>query len=142
MKRLIDLNPADLDRSAIWRYAGETDETALVRATERSELSEAEGGLFIARTQFALGNGAQHVGFCSPGKEPTLDQLQPVIITPSGPVYFWFEEPPSQESLRAQWARLGVGREDVFPVHFRCTAAVDGKFVTGIIEADDLTGAA
>lgn len=142
MKRLLDLKPADLERSAIWRYAGETDETALVRATERSELSVADSGLFIARTQFALGNGAQHVGFCSPGRETTLDYLQPVIVTASGPVYFWFDDPPSQESLLAQWARLGVRGEDIFPVHFRCTVAVDGEFVTGIIEADDLTGAA
>lgn len=142
MKRLAELTPADLERSAIWRYVGETDETALIRATERTELSAGEAGLFIARTQFVLGNGAQFIGFCSPGAESTLDYLQPVIVTTGGPVYFWFDDPPSQESLKAQWEKLGAGREDVFPVHFRCTVALDGKYVTGVIHADDLTGAA
>jgi hypothetical protein len=37
---------------------------------------------------------------------------------------------------------LGVRAADVFPVHFRCTVPVNGLYVTGIIESDDLTGAA
>jgi hypothetical protein len=142
MKRLIDLTPADLERVAVWRYGGETDETANVRATDRRELDGQDAELFIARTQFALANGAQHIGFCSPGRESSLEALQPVILTESGPVYFWFEDPPSSESLRAQWKRLGSAREDIFPVHFRCTVPVAGQYITGTIVAGDLTGAA
>ena|SRR5688572_38095 len=142
VKRLHDLRPADLERAAVWHYDGESDEVATVRATERAQLSASEQGRFIARTQFALANGAQFIGFCSPVDDSGLDYLQPVILTPEGPVYFFFEEPPSQEMLDAQWRRLGVGHEQVFPVHFRCTVPVDGVYVTGSIEADDLTGAA
>ena len=137
-----DLRPADLDRVPVWRYEGDDDDSAVVHATARAQLSESDHELFIARTQFALANGAQHTGFCSPTDDSGLDYLQPVIVTESGPVYFWFDEPPTAESLRAQWHRLGVATESIFPVHFRCTVPVDGRYVTGIIEESDLTGAA
>ncbi|HUP61962.1 MAG TPA: hypothetical protein VNA69_16260 [Thermoanaerobaculia bacterium] len=141
MKRLTDLRPSDLERAAVWHYAGETDDVAQVRATDRRELTDAEAADFIARTQFVLANGTQHIGFCSPADE-ALDVLQPVIVTSEGLVYFHFEEPPSHESLLQQWKRLGVGREQIFPVHFRCLVPLDGRYVTGTIDEDDLTGAA
>jgi hypothetical protein len=142
MKRLTDLTPADLEQIAVWHYDGTYDDDARVRATERSELSERDEGVFIARTQFALANGAQLVGFCSPSAENGLDVLQPVIATAEGLVYFFFEEPPSQETLERQWQRLGVGHERIFPIHFRCLVPFDGRYITGVIDADDLTGAA
>ena len=50
--------------------------------------------------------------------------------------------PAAARQLRARLARAGVDRERIFPIHFRCTVAVDGRYITGIIESDDLTGAA
>jgi hypothetical protein len=142
VKRLNQLRPRDLERVPIWRYEGSNDDNAVIHATDRVELSEDEKEVFIARTQFALANGAQHVGFCSPADDSGLDYLQPAIVTSDGLVYFWFDRPPSKEMLEAQWRRLGVTEEGIFPVHFRCTVPVDGRYVTGIIESDDLTGAA
>jgi hypothetical protein len=142
MKRLHDLAPADLRRCAVWRYEGDLDDVAVVHATDRKELKDPSDGVFIAETQFILANGAQHIGFCTPAEEGDLESLQPVIVTGGGHVYFWFDEPPSRETLRRQWDLLGVGREEIFPVHFRCTVPVNGKYVTGVIEAEDLTGAA
>ena len=142
MKRLADLTPSDLERVAVWRYAGESDDVARVAATDRSELSERDHELFIARTHFVLANGTHHVGFCSPSDDSGLDYLQPVILTTGGLVYFHFEDPPSQETLEQQWQRLGAGHEQIFPIHFRCLVPVDGHYVTGVIESDDLTGAA
>lgn len=142
MKRLTELRPCDLDTAAVWRYDGEIDDTATVRATDRTDLREDESQTYIARTQFVLGNGAQFIGFCSPCDEEELVYVQPVIVTNAGPVFFFFEEPPSAEFLRAQWQRLGVGHEEIFPVHFRCTVPVDGHFVTGVVHGDDVTGAA
>lgn len=141
MKRVSELTPDDLRRVAVWRYEGEIDEVAVVRATDRRELKADEPAVFIAHTQFVLADGTQHVGFCSPCDDSGLDYLQPVIVTASGHVYFWFDEPPSRDSLRAQWRRLGA-RDEVFPIHFRCTVPVGGRYVTGIINSDDLTGAA
>lgn len=141
MKRLTDLRPADLERVAVWHYLGEVDDDARVRATERSELARADAENYVARTQFVLANGMQHVGFCSPVDE-SLESIQPVIVTAEGLVYFWFDEPPSHETLLRQWKRLDAGREQIFPVHFRCLVPVDGHYVTGVIEEDDLTGAA
>lgn len=142
MKRLHDLRPDDFQRAAVWHYEGETDDVATVRATARTTLSASDLGMFVAHTQFVLANGAQFIGFCSPAADCGLEDLQPVILTSEGLVYFYFEEPPSQETLDEQWRRLGAGHEQIFPVHFRCTVAIDGVYVTGSIEADDLTGAA
>jgi hypothetical protein len=142
MKRLIDLTPSDLDRVPVWRYAGENDDVARVSATDRSELSLADPGTYIARTQFHVAGGTQYVGYCSPANDATLDHLQPVILTADGPVFFHFDEPPSRETLDVQWQRLGCDAEEIFPVHFRCTVPLDGTFVTGTIDAADLTGAA
>ena len=142
MKHLHDLTPADLERAAVWHYLGESDDVAQVRATDRAELRGDERELFIARTQFTLANGSHHMGFCTPDSGGRLEDLQPVIVTAEGPVFFWFEAPPSQETLDAQWVRLGAGHEQIFPVHFRCTVLLDGVYVTGVIEAEDLTGAA
>jgi hypothetical protein len=142
MKRFVELTPFDLDRVHVWKYEGETDETATVRATDRSELAGDEGDVFLARTQFVLANGAQYVGFCSPALHADLESLRPVIVTVDGPVYFWFDDPPSAEFLRAQWVKLGVDRESIFPVHFRCTVPLNSRCIMGTINADDLTGAA
>jgi len=142
MKRLADLTVSDLERVAVWLYNGSSDDVARVRATERTELSDAEDGIFIARTQFVLANGSQHIGFCSPSSVETLDVVQPVIVTPEGLVYFYFEEPPSNEMLERQWRLLGAGHEQIFPIHFRCLVPLDGHYITGVIDSDDLTGAA
>jgi hypothetical protein len=114
----------------------------MVAATARSDLTDAESDQYIARTQFVLANGAQHIGFCSPASDTSLACVQPVIVTQFGLVFFWFSEPPSQESLRMQWRRLDAPHEEIFPVHYRCLVPMDGSFLTGTIEADDLTGAA
>ena len=141
VKLVNELTPDDLHRVPVWRYEGEIDEVAVVHATERRTLDASERGVFIAHTQFVLADGTQHVGFCSPCDASGLDYLQPVIVTPDGQVYFWFDEPPSYDSLQRQLRRLGA-RSEIFPIHFRCTVPVDGSFITGVIEADDLTGAA
>src|SRR5712691_858247 len=142
MKRLRDLTPADLRRCSVWRYEGDIDDVAVVHATDRKEVKDPDSDVFIAETQFVLANGAQHIGFCSPMASDELAYLQPVIVTGQGHVYFWFDEPPSRETLNAQWAILGGGREEIFPVHYRCKVPVNGRYITGVIEEEDLTGAA
>jgi hypothetical protein len=143
VKRLFDLTPADIRRCAVWRYEGETDEVALLHATDKRELDADERDIFIAETHFVLANGTQHIGFCTPAAEDSaLDYLQPAIVTGAGHVYFWFNQPPSREMLQAQWKLLEVGHEEIFPVHFRCAVPVGGRFITGMIEAEDLTGPA
>lgn len=142
MKRLSDLRPSDLQRVLVWRYVGENDDTASVQATERRELSRRDEATFIAHTQFTLADGSQHVGFCTPAEGSTLESIQPVIVTDAGTFYFWFDPPPSRESWRAQLRLLGVPPDSVFPVHYRCTVPVDGRFVFGTIEEGDLQGTA
>lgn len=142
MKKVAQLLPGDLDRIPIWRYEGSSDDSAIIHATERSEIAADDPGVYLARTQFILADGSQHVGFCSPAGDDRLECLQPAIVTPRGVVFFWFSEPPTEETLRSQWLRLGASGNDVFPIHYRCTVPFDGRFITGVITSDDLTGAA
>jgi len=142
MKRLRDLEPDDLRRCPVWRYDGEIDDVAVLHATDRKELSIPSEDIFIVETQFVLASGAHHIGFCSPGEDDDIEALQPVIVTGERHVYFWFDDPPSREFLRAQWELLGASHEEIFPIHFRCMVPVNGRYVTGVIEAEDLTGAA
>src|SRR5205085_205270 len=107
MKRLQDLQPSDLDHVAVWSYTGESDAYAMVSPSERTSLSENANRTFIACTQFTLANGAEFIGFCSPTDDSGFDYLQPTILTRQGPVFFWFDEPPTEEVLLAQWRRLG-----------------------------------
>lgn len=142
MKKLRALTPADLDRSAVWFYEGENDEVACVHASALKEIPASAARPLIARTQFTLADGSHHLGYCSPREGGDLAALQPVILGEQGPVFFSFEAPPSREFLAEQWKRLGVRTEDVFPVHFRCTVPVNGNFVIGRIDEDDLCGGA
>jgi hypothetical protein len=141
MKRLVDLTRGDLERAPVWRYEGELDEAASVTATGRRELTAREAAGFIARTEFVLGSGEHRTGFCTPC-DGGLEETQPAIVTPGGLVFFWFARPATPEALAEQWRLLGTAAHEVFPVHFRCCVPVDGRFVMGVIEHDDLTGAA
>ena len=51
---------------------------------------------YIARTRFVLADGSEWWGYCSPTDDSGLDYIQPVILTPGGPVRFWYEEPPPE----------------------------------------------
>ena len=92
----------------MWRYEGENDDVAHLTATDLHELRATEPATFIARTQFALATGTQFIGFCSPTDDSGLDSLQPVILTPDGPVYFWFEDLRRESFWHAR--RQGLAR--------------------------------
>lgn len=133
MKRLVDLTIADLAANPVWRYEGGTGDDAMVVPAERESLSALDDEVFLAATEFTLPDGTRHPGFCFPVDDSGIDYLQPVIVTNERQVRFWFEGPLSAETLAAQWAALGRGGADVFPLTFRCPIPVDGRIVTGVI---------
>ena len=133
MKRLADLTVEDLTSAPVWRYEGGDGVDAVVVAQARDRLSQMDDEIFLAATEFLLPDSSQHLGFCFPVDNAGLDYLQPVIVTRTGHVQFWFDGVVAPEVLSAQWAALGKRAEEVFPVRFRCRVPVDGRDVTGVI---------
>jgi len=133
MKRLADLTIADLTTAPVWRYEGGSGADAAVVAEKRDFLSQLDDEIFLAATEFVLPDSSQHLGFCFPVDDAGLDYLQPVIVTPTAHVQFWFDGSIAPEVLSAQWSALGRREEEIFPVRFRCRVPVDGRTVAGVI---------
>ena len=134
LKRLGDLTVPDLRSSPVWRYEGGTGPEALVEPARRDSLSQADDEIFLAATEFVLFDASRHFGFCFPADDSGLDYLQPSIVSDSGHVNFWFDEPAPPELLSRQWRALGKTPHAVFPVDFQCLVPVDGRTVRGRIE--------
>jgi PilZ domain len=134
MKRLLDLTAEDLRESPVWRYEGGSGEDALVEPAARISLSREDDDIFLAATEFELADASRHFGFCFPADDSGLDYLQPVILTATGPVSFWFDAPATPETLARQWSALGRPLSAIFPATFRCLVPVDGRTVESRIE--------
>jgi PilZ domain len=133
MKRLAELTIEDLTTAPVWRYEGGSGADAAVVAERRDSLSQLDDEIFLAATEFVLPDSSQHLGFCFPVDDAGIDYLQPVIVTPTAHVRFWFDETIAPEVLSAQWNALGRREEEIFPVRFRCRVPVDGRTVAGVI---------
>jgi hypothetical protein len=133
VKRLVDLTPHDLAATPVWRYEGGTGADAAAAPTTRTALSINDDEIFLAATDFELFDSTRHVGFCFPADDSGIDYLQPVIVSGSRPVAFWFERAIAPEALEEQWRALGKSEKEIFPVGFRCQIPVDGRTVTGQI---------
>jgi len=135
VKRLVDLTAEDLESSPVWRYEGGSGSLAIVTPSRRTALSQNDDEIFLAATDFELFDASRHFGFCFPADDSGIDYLQPVIVSPSGQVSFWFDGPAIAEVLTRQWRLIAKESQDIFPVTFRCLVPVDGRTVSGRIES-------
>jgi hypothetical protein len=133
MTLLRELTIEDLRRTPVWKSLGGSDAEALVEPANRTTLSESERYTFLAVTEFVLGNGQHHLGFCSPTDDSGLDYVQPVIVTTQGQIRLWFDEPPSRAVLAEQLSRWAVPASQIFPIKYRCLVPVDGRTVSGTV---------
>lgn len=133
VKRLAELTLEDLTANPVWRYEGGSGAEALVAPAERDSLSQSDDEIFLAATDFELSDSSRHLGFCFPADDSGIDYLQPVIVSGSPHVSFWFEGSVSPAALTRQWSALGKQAGDIFPVTFQCRVPVDGRTVTGRI---------
>jgi len=150
MKPISDLTAADLASVPVWRFttappaSGDPPEsivvwngkpaTEWVTPTDLTALSEDAEDVFIAATEFCLATGARFPGFCSPTDDSGIDYVQPVIVTPTGPVRLWFDSPVSADHLRSVLTRLGCPTDEAFPLRFRCLVPCDGRYVEGVVD--------
>jgi hypothetical protein len=132
MKRLAELTVDDLAACPVWQYHGYNDRDARVSPAPNVELTEYDigGPVYIALTEFCLSNGSRYLGYSSPSDPSGLDYLQPVIISGRAHVRFWDQE---QGTVPDDWLPLGLAKEAVFPIGWRCPVPVDGSIVQGAI---------
>ena len=136
-KSVADLTLADLAASSVWEFALDEegvegqDETTVKPCTVDGPLDPASG-MFVAHARFALADGTLMSGYFTPPVrgEAGLSTFQPVIITPSGQVIFWWGTIAPDDTMIAQsYARLGkAGASQVFPLRFE--SAVPLKYGT------------
>ncbi|MEP6995230.1 MAG: PilZ domain-containing protein [Acidobacteriota bacterium] len=134
MKRLVELTVEDLVSWPVWSYEGGSGAEAMVAPAKRKKLSQGDDEVFLAATEFELFDGSLHFGFCFPADDSGLDYLQPVIVSGSRHVSFWFDGPALPETLASQWKALGKEPGEIFPVIFRCQVPVDRRTVSGRID--------
>jgi hypothetical protein len=136
MKALRDITAEDLARCPIWRYWGQSDDTASVSPVATFEQPDCEA--YIARTRFVLADGSEWWGYCSPTDDSGLDYVQPVLLTPDGPVRFWYDHQPAEPEPARAFRLLGRSPGQVFPVRFECVVSVAGRVVTGELSRVDI----
>jgi hypothetical protein len=132
MKRLAELTLEDLARCPVWRFEGQSDDSASVIPVDDFERPDREA--YIARTRFTLADGSEWWGYCSPTDDSSLDYLQPVILTMGGPVRFWYDEPPAEPEPARACRLLGKRPSEVFPVRFECVVPFEGRRVAGQLQ--------
>jgi PilZ domain len=134
VKRLVELTIEDLSAHPVWRYEGGSGAQASASPSDRRTLSQMDDEVFLAATEYELFDASKHRGFCFPADGSGVDYLQPVILSPSGPVSFWFETTPTPETLAGQWKALGREPKDIFPIAYQCLVPVDGQTLSGRID--------
>lgn len=129
-----ELTVEDLAANPVWRYEGGSGSEALVAPVDRDSLAQSDDEIFLAATDFEFFDSSRHFGFCFPADDSGIDYLQPVIISGSSHICFWFEGTIPPAALDNQWRALGKQPADIFPISFRCRVPVDGRAAAGRIK--------
>jgi len=148
-KPVDDLTLGDLESCPIWEFtlrekAVGPNEGSVWPRTDLARHDTSVGtGVFAVRTKFALADGTQHVGYCTPissgvPRDHLLGYLAPAIVTATGHVPFWFsvDERPQPDVVEQYYGILDRDPEDVFPVSFDVDMPIASSEIgSGVIEA-------
>ena len=129
-KLAIELTLNDFREVKIWECHGEHDATALVEPSLKSEISEDDGAVYLAATEFRLADDTILRGFSSPADDSGLDYIQPVVFHREGQLRLWSDE----DGLIDISQELGKKRDEVFPIRWQSLVSVDGNARSGYIE--------
>jgi len=141
-KQVYDLKLEDFDQHPIWEFAldeegQEGQDEATVRPYSSAGPANPEDGTLVVRARFTLADGTTMHGYLtSPfGEFSGLGTIQPQIITPEGPVSFWFGVlKPAKKDLAQCYKRLGRNAESIFPLRFQSEVEVVGGPFTGELD--------
>ena len=131
-KRLIDITENDLLDKPVWEHWVEI-ENEFARPTDKREISELGPDTYIVLTKFKLANGTELKGFCSPQDTSGLDYTQPVILTEKGQLRFWRDDDWTAQEQEKELKKIGLNRQEVFPVEFETMVMCDKEFYKGKI---------
>ena len=139
-KQVFELTDADLAHSAVWEFClDEEGEPGQDEATvrPRPEVTEIHdlGGTQIAKAEFTFSDGKKAVGYLYASREEEIPAVQPVVITPSGQVMFWFGVVPPEEARLAQsMAKLVSLSARPFPIRFFCVVPTENVSIAGVLD--------
>jgi hypothetical protein len=132
MKKLaIELTPDDFRRVKIWEYHGDDDATAMVEPSLKSEISEDDGTVYLAATEFRLADDTTLSGFSSPADDSGPDYIQPVVFHGERQLRLWTD----RDGLIDISQELGKQHDEVFPIFWRSLVLVDGNVRSGHIKS-------
>lgn len=141
-KQIDELTLDDLHRFPIWEYAldeedvEEQDETT-VRPCDVSGVLDPSDGMYIVKAAFTFADGSKMLGYLNTPFEGdnNLSTLQPVIITATGQVGFWYGAIfPTAEELKQSYQLLDRDVKQVFPIQFNSVVELSGGPVSGSLE--------
>lgn len=113
----------------MWEYRGNSDETATAEPSSQTEISEDDGHVYLASTEFRLADGTILPGFSSPADDSGLDYIQPVIFHSGGQFLLWNDNFSVENISKA----LGREADEVYPIYWKSTVLVDGEDRSGYI---------
>jgi len=141
-KSVCDLNQNDLHQFPVWEFCldeeGEEgqDETT-VRPYQAHGPLDSSLGMFIVRAVFSLADGSKMIGYLTPGVQGdySISTVQPIIITETGQVGFWFGcAIPRAATVAESYRAVGKqGPAAVFPLHFEADVELLDRPVQGIL---------
>lgn len=130
MSKLVsELQIEDFEKSRVWEYHGNSDETATAEPSPQTEISEDNGQVYLALTEFRLADGTKLRGFSSPADDSGLDYIQPVIFHSGEQLVLWSDNRGVENIFEA------LGREcgEVYPIYWKSSVLVDGEGRSGYI---------
>lgn len=132
VKRLIELSEKDLTSNPVWKCWTQEGEE-FVSATHDKSISENSTDGHIVLTEFVLHNRTRFTGFCSPQDPSGLDYIQPVLFTQNGQVNLYLDNGWDNKAEQAALTKIGLTKDNVFPIKFETKVKCDNKFYYGTI---------
>ncbi|MEP6262496.1 MAG: hypothetical protein ABJ092_13025 [Gillisia sp.] len=133
MKQLINLKESDLLNRPVWEHWTEGN-IEYVKPTYKKEIYESGTKGFIVLTSFTLKNGTSLNGFCSPQDSSGLDYIQPVIFSENEQVALWRDGGWTTADQNNELKKLGLAKEEIFPIVFRTMVKCEEEFYQNTIE--------
>jgi hypothetical protein len=88
----------------------------------------------LVACRFTFADGSVNYGYITPSTEYDFGFLQPTVASGRGTVSFWCgSDPPTNQTMRRDYAILGKTPSEIFPARFETTIPIKGGPITGTI---------
>jgi len=140
-KQVYELSAADLESFPIWEFAldeegNEGQDEATVRPFDADFPFDPSDGMFVVKATFQLADGTRLPGYLTPPLEgePSIDAIQPVIVTKRGQVMPWLGAVAvAPDVLHSAYDKLERTAAAVFPVRYSAVIELVGGPIAGTL---------